>query len=31
MRTPDALDCFGPAAFGLTDPYTPVEHLTPVT
>jgi DUF917 family protein len=31
MRTPDALDCFGPAAFGLTDPYTPVEHLTAVT
>ncbi|MBB3724153.1 hypothetical protein FHR33_000013 [Nonomuraea dietziae] len=28
MRTPAALDCFGPAAFGLPDPYTPVEQLT---
>ena len=27
MRTPAALDCFGPAAFGLADPYTPVEDL----
>ncbi|MER7356530.1 hypothetical protein [Nonomuraea dietziae] len=27
MRTPAALDCFGPATFGLPDPYTPGEQL----
>jgi uncharacterized protein len=27
MRTPAALDCFGPTAFGLTEPYTPLERL----
>ena len=26
MRTPAALDVFGPAAFGLPDAYVPVEH-----
>jgi DUF917 family protein len=25
MRTPEALDVFGPAAFGLKQPYTPLE------
>ncbi|TXK41400.1 DUF917 domain-containing protein [Nonomuraea sp. C10] len=29
MRTPDALACFGPAGFGLTDPYVPLENLLP--
>ncbi|MGI5272449.1 DUF917 domain-containing protein [Nonomuraea sp. CA-218870] len=29
MRTPDALACFGPAGFGLTDPYVPLEELLP--
>ncbi|WP_327092898.1 DUF917 domain-containing protein [Nonomuraea sp. NBC_01738] len=27
MRTPGALACFGPAGFGLSDPYTPLEDL----
>ncbi|MGA5761625.1 DUF917 domain-containing protein [Nonomuraea bangladeshensis] len=27
MRTPEALEVFGPAAFGLHEPYTPVEDL----
>ncbi|MDH2424995.1 DUF917 domain-containing protein [Sphaerisporangium sp. TRM90804] len=27
MRTPEALACFGPSAFGLPDPYVPVERL----
>lgn len=27
MRTPDALDTFGPAAFGLPDQYVPVERM----
>ncbi|MGW4474272.1 DUF917 domain-containing protein [Nonomuraea sp. NPDC004354] len=27
MRTPAALDCFGPGAFGLGEPYVPVERL----
>jgi len=27
MRTPAALDTFGPAAFGLPDTYVPVEHM----
>lgn len=27
MRTPEALACFGPAGFGLPDPYTPLEDL----
>jgi hypothetical protein len=27
MRTPAALDVFGPAAFGLPDAYVPVEHI----
>lgn len=28
MRTPEALACFGPEAFGLSEPYIPVEQLT---
>lgn len=28
MRTPEALDTFGPQAFGLDASFTPVEHLT---
>ena len=28
MRTPEALAVFGPAAFGLTEPFVPVERLT---
>ncbi len=28
MRTPEALACFGPEAFGLSEPYVPVERLT---
>ncbi|WP_042543520.1 DUF917 domain-containing protein [Leucobacter komagatae] len=33
MRTPEALDTFGPSAFGLTEPFVPVERLggVPVT
>ena len=27
MRRPECLDVFGPAAFGLKDPFTPIEHL----
>ncbi|GAA4045594.1 DUF917 domain-containing protein [Nonomuraea soli] len=27
MRSPEALACFGPAGFGLDDPYVPVEQL----
>jgi DUF917 family protein len=27
MRTPEALDVFGPACFGLEDPFQPVERL----
>ena len=27
LRTPEAIACMGPAAFGETDPYTPIEHL----
>jgi hypothetical protein len=27
MRTPEALACFGPAGFGLPDPYTPLHDL----
>jgi DUF917 family protein len=27
MRSPAALDVFGPQMFGLTDPFTPVEQL----
>ncbi|MGW2222899.1 DUF917 domain-containing protein [Nonomuraea sp. NPDC001684] len=27
MRSPDALACFGPAGFGLSDSYTPLEDL----
>lgn len=27
MRTPEALDCFGPKAFGIDDPFTPIEEL----
>ncbi len=27
MRTPEALACFGPQAFGLKDPFTPIEKL----
>ena len=27
MRTPEALDVFGPAAFGLTETFVPVETL----
>ncbi|GAA3034325.1 DUF917 domain-containing protein [Actinokineospora globicatena] len=30
MRTPEALEVFGPQAFGLHDPWTPVEALAPV-
>lgn len=30
MRTPEALACFGPAGFGLTDPYVPLETLLAV-
>lgn len=29
MRTPDALDTFGPSAFGLDDDFVPVEELNP--
>lgn len=29
MRTPEALAVFGPKAFGLDDPFTPVEVLNP--
>jgi hypothetical protein len=29
MRTPEALAVFGPQAFGLTDPFTPLEKLAP--
>ena len=25
MRTPEALDAFGPSAFGLAEPFVPVE------
>ncbi len=28
MRTPEALAVFGPAAFGLDEPYTPIERLS---
>ncbi|MFI6511030.1 DUF917 domain-containing protein [Streptosporangium sp. NPDC050855] len=31
MRSPEALACFGPSAFGLDRPYTPLEELTPAT
>jgi DUF917 family protein len=27
MRTPEALDVFGPACFGLSEPFTPIEAL----
>ncbi|MFE0148415.1 DUF917 domain-containing protein [Nonomuraea sp. NPDC059007] len=27
MRSPEALACFGPAGFGLPDPYVPLEDL----
>ncbi|MDS1116742.1 DUF917 domain-containing protein [Gordonia westfalica] len=27
MRTPEALQVFGPAAFGLTEPWTPLEDI----
>ncbi|MFI6536689.1 DUF917 domain-containing protein [Nonomuraea sp. NPDC050547] len=27
MRSPEALACFGPAGFGLDEPYVPVEQL----
>ena len=29
MRTPEALDVFGPKAFGLSEPFTPIEALVP--
>jgi hypothetical protein len=29
MRTPEALAVFGPAAFGLDEPFTPIESLEP--
>ena len=29
MRSPEALEVFGPQAFGLSDPWTPVEELAP--
>jgi uncharacterized protein len=29
MRSDAALAVFGPQAFGLTDPFTPVETLNP--
>jgi DUF917 family protein len=29
MRTPEALEVFGPRAFGLDQDWTPVEHLLP--
>jgi DUF917 family protein len=29
MRTPEALDVFGPAAFGLDDPWVPLQELVP--
>lgn len=28
MRTPEALDVFGPSCFGLSEPYTKIEELT---
>ena len=31
MRTPAALETFGPAAFGLPDPYVPVEQMPATT
>lgn len=27
MRTPEALDVFGPACFGLKEPFTPIEQI----
>jgi DUF917 family protein len=30
MRTPEALAVFGPACFGLTDGFRPVEDVVPV-
>jgi DUF917 family protein len=27
MRTPEALDVFGPACFGLSEPFTPIETI----
>jgi DUF917 family protein len=30
MRTPAALDAFGPTAFGLSEPFTPVEGASAV-
>jgi DUF917 family protein len=30
MRTPEALDVFGPQAFGLNEPWQPVEELAPI-
>ena len=29
MRTPEALDTFGPPAFGLTEEWVPLEELSP--
>ncbi len=29
MRTPEALEVFGPKAFGIDEPFTPIEQLTP--
>jgi DUF917 family protein len=31
MRTPEALEVFGPQAFGLAEEWTPVEDLAPLT
>ena len=27
MRTPEALEVFGPSCFGLDEPFTPIEQL----
>jgi len=29
MRSPAALAVFGPQAFGLAEPFTPIEELNP--
>ena len=29
MRTPEALEVFGPKAFGIDEPFTPIEQLAP--
>jgi hypothetical protein len=28
MRTPEALEVFGPKGFRIDEPYTPIEQLT---